>query len=579
MDIKATQLDELPDDLEPGTLYLIRQPGGTCALFVTGLDGIPYRVVGPADSGTPPPTEVTRSGPITNRLTLTGPSDVRQIIRPSVNIPLTSVLIENASKSGNVAIALIALNSADPSYAAAAVTEGSHLRGTMPAGAMLLAGRDYYLHVGQLGNGINGTAYTGSLSSIQLSSGHTWTGLATVGNPSYYSGTAQTVPAPEAQIAAQYVTGDMTGTDRSGLTFRAVAPAVVTLDRATRTVTTSLQTEPGEPTAISSGVSGGATNGGRSAFVELTPTETVYLYGANAAHQSGNTVVLQVWAADGTLLGQSPGVPNATDALLPAPLRLDAGQTSRIGYRGALAQSQFRRVVSNTPPVWDGFAVGSLFTSALDDQFPTVALNDGGVPAFDLLVGQPGVALIGHRHAPSEIEGLPSILAAYGVELADHETRLTTLETAPPNGGSTFAASDIVGADGGGSAGTYQYVSGGVFTIINFNTVLSGSAANFNLSTDIWTCPTTGEYTIGIGMQADLPGGTEYYVFIYVNGQRSRDILHDRTPSAGYYGGANSVSLPLNSGDQVTARVYFDPYGGTVVGHTFRTFASFTRIR
>ncbi|MVN86807.1 hypothetical protein GO986_08530 [Deinococcus sp. HMF7620] len=226
MDVKATQLDALPGVLEPGTMYFIRQSDGTAALHVTGLNGIPYRVVGPADGGTPLPTSVTRSGPITNRLTLTGPSDVRQIIRPSVNIPLTSVLIENASKSGNVAIALIAVNSADPSYAAAAVTEGGNLRGTMPTGAVLLAGHDYYLHVGQLGNGINGTSYGGYLTSIQLSAGHTWTGLATIANPSYYSGTAQTVPAPDAQIIAQYAT-DTTGGDTDTPVTPAVAPVAL----------------------------------------------------------------------------------------------------------------------------------------------------------------------------------------------------------------------------------------------------------------------------------------------------------------------------------------------------------------
>ncbi|MBZ9750749.1 GDSL-type esterase/lipase family protein [Deinococcus sp. HMF7604] len=238
MDIKATQLDALPGTPEPGTMYFIRLSDGTAALHVTGQDGTPYRVVGPADGDTPPPTEVTRSGPVTNRLTLTGPADVGQRIRPSVNIPLTEIIIENASRYGRVAIALLALDSTYPSYGAAAVTDGNNLRTTMPAGAVLLANHDYDLHVGALGNGLDGTTYGGYLTSIQLSAGHTWTGLAVTGDVRHFSGTAQTVTGtPQAQIAAQYVTGDMSGTDRSGITFRAHEPATVTYDPETRTVT------------------------------------------------------------------------------------------------------------------------------------------------------------------------------------------------------------------------------------------------------------------------------------------------------------------------------------------------------
>ncbi len=194
-------------------------------------------------SSEPPPTSVVRDGDVNNALTLLDVSWVIQRIIPSVNIPLTEVLIDNAAYGfGSVAVAFYDEVLSAWAFAATAETNGTGLRAAFDSATdVLLAGHTYRFRLGTLGSGVNGTAYNGKLTSIQLSSGLSWTGLALAdGTLQSSGGDYSTVPTP--QIAAQYVTGDMSGFDRSGVTHKAIAPATVTYDADTRTYTHGIGT-------------------------------------------------------------------------------------------------------------------------------------------------------------------------------------------------------------------------------------------------------------------------------------------------------------------------------------------------
>lgn len=123
--------------------------------------------------------------------------------------------------------------------------------------------------------------------------------------------------------------------------------------------------------------------------------------------------------------------------------------------------------------------------------------------------------------------------------------------------------------------GRHQPLTAGVITLAQFTRVDQGEG--FDLATNTWTCPATGEYFINVGAQIELNGGSEYYVFIFLNGNRVRDMLFGRAHTYGYWGGVADTLLRLNAGDTVDIRVYSDSAGATLIGAPFRTFAAFSR--
>lgn len=235
-------LNAPPTNPTPATDYFIRQPDGRIEHWISDLAAphtlrpVSFNV---AVTGAPPPTDVTRSGGAAG-VTLSNVSYVEQAVRPTVNIPLTALVLENATAAGAGPVALAVLDVAAQEWlgAGTAAVSGSGLQA--PVNLTLLAGREYRIRAGNLGSGVNGTTYDGYLASVTLGSGYAWTGLSTTGSVAYWDGTYKTVPDATQQLPLQFVTGDMSGFDPSGLTIRGTDPVQVTYDAEARTYTVGL---------------------------------------------------------------------------------------------------------------------------------------------------------------------------------------------------------------------------------------------------------------------------------------------------------------------------------------------------
>ncbi|MFC4426198.1 hypothetical protein [Deinococcus navajonensis] len=451
IDYAREVLGAMPLAPTPATDYYIRQADGTIAHYISDRLA-PYtlrRVVGPASDPVAPPTEVTRSGALTNRLALQNVDYVRQRIRPTVNIPLTAVTIDNASSSAPGGVAVAFQDEAGGAWiVGTAVGVGSGLQADMPDGAELIAGHTYLFHVGKLGNGANGTNYGGYLTSIQLSSGLSWTGLTLADNTlTYWDGSSHTVSdAPTPQIAAQYVTGDMSGVDRSGLTIRGVSPIAVSYEADSRTYTVGL--EGSADVADGQGWAGGvfispAGTAGLTpdyrfqALAPLTFNQMTLAVRYNAA--APGTAFYDVyladatWTATGARLGRfTMTFPTGeTTHTLSADQEVSIPSGSRWVLRATpgTAGSIPALRVANWVTSSDAPAARSMGTALTFYGVHMTASYETGDPALKL--SQFAGLSVG------DIGGLSS-------QLADHAARLSSLEARPVL--DTEAIQDIVGA-------------------------------------------------------------------------------------------------------------------------------------
>lgn len=105
------------------------------------------------------------------------------------------------------------------------------------------------------------------------------------------------------------------------------------------------------------------------------------------------------------------------------------------------------------------------------------------------------------------------------------------------------------------------------------------SGDGFDAATGEWTCPESGDHLISLGLQMEMQAHDEYYVFVFVNGVRTRDVLYGVAPTYGYFGGSASVVLKLGAGDRVGTRAYCQTGPARVVRQPFRTYVSLTPLR
>lgn len=434
-------LNALPTSPTPATDYFIRQADGRIEHWISDLAAphtlrpVSFNV---AVAGAPPPTDVTRTGALTSTQTYGSLASARQRFRPTVNIPVTGVQVDQITVSGSAAVAFHDLTTGQWVAAAAASQVGAGI--TSPVSAQLLAGHEYFLHVGTLGSGVTGTEYTGAVSGVAFSSGHTWTGLTLTAPPSVFE--SATPVTAGAQLAFQLLTGDMTGFDPSGVTHKAENGATIAYDGATRTYTHGVSLDLSQWGASSTsstdaftGTATGTTGGPPFQRFDFTAMQSCTVSGVTFA-----------------------GAPSASGGTLAA----------RVGVGG-----------SETPAVIDGATVtfdplaltqGAPWSLYLDHvgsyaSFPDEgvgAITSGGTIRFDHTnVSQDGVTYV---QSSAESDVLPHITftlgtpALYGVlpaaafpglgdleaQVADHAGRITALEARP-----TLTAEyvqDIVGA-------------------------------------------------------------------------------------------------------------------------------------
>lgn len=254
-------LNAFPTTPTPATDYYVRVDG-RIQHYISDL-AAPYTLrpvtfnAGESGVGTPPPTDVTRTGALTSTQTYGSLASVRQRFRPTVNIPVTGVQVDQITVSGNAAVAFHDLTTGQWVAAAAASQVGAGITATLSV--LLLAGHEYFLHVGTLGSGINGTDYPGFVSGVTLSSGHAWTGLTLTAPPTVFE--SATPVTAGAQLAFQLLTGDMTGYDPSGVTIKGISPVTVDYDGTKREYTVSLGGESGAVAAFGWGTPNSETLG------------------------------------------------------------------------------------------------------------------------------------------------------------------------------------------------------------------------------------------------------------------------------------------------------------------------------
>ncbi|MFC4428022.1 SGNH/GDSL hydrolase family protein [Deinococcus navajonensis] len=400
-------------------------------------------LVGSSTSTEPPPTSIDRTGPIINAQTLTDLDYVRWRLRPTVNIPVTSVLIENATISGRAAIAFATLNGG-PSFVAPAVQEGPNVRA--PVTGQLLAGTDYYLHLGKLGNGIDGTAYDGDVPSITLSSGHTWAGL-TIVEPYVRYWTSFESQAAGKQIAFQLSTGDMSGTDRSGVTIRGTAPVTVDYAADTRTYTVGLGTGAlsGEYARTSGTPVATLTTDYDNTYGFFQPSAQAAIAGYDFGGLDPATVTSGlVWEkplnGNWSLVVRVNGVVSENGrhtVRLPAPLVVQPGHTYALGLAGGFSSAPQQQFTDGDSYVYAGFdyLTGRYFSTTGTYNAPISTQGEGG--GMDAAPDVRIFAEAGARLQTSNIAGLTETLA-------DHAQRLTTLEARPTWTSETLQ--DLVGA-------------------------------------------------------------------------------------------------------------------------------------
>lgn len=422
-------LNAPPSNPTPATDYFIRQPDGRIEHWISDLAAphtlrpVSFNV---AVTGAPPPTSVTRTGGAAG-VTLEGVSYVEQTVRPTVNIPLTALVLENVTAGGTGPVALAVLDVAAQEWlgAGTAAVSGSGLQA--PVNLTLLAGREYRVRAGNLGSGVNGTTYDGYLGSVTLGSGYAWTGLSTTGGVAYWDGTYKTVPDATQQLPLQYATGNMAGFDPSGLTIKGTAPIQVDYDADARTYTVGLGGTGGVSAVLDRGADPviATAYAGTSWAWSLTVTEPITLTGmtfllgldANDAPKGG------IWdEAAGTLLNAdatvaTPSTPTSTFA----PVTLQPGTAYRLGWHGPATGNNIPTAYHQ--PTWAGMLMnGNNYSGTEPDVMPDSGQGQLGWPSVDL-IGYHGTGAV--TLAQDWITDLPRDLSAL-------RTRLESLESTAP---------------------------------------------------------------------------------------------------------------------------------------------------